>query len=386
MSRKLRLAPAAAAAAAALTIALSSVLTGQQPPAGAASQPPSVLPGHGDQAPNPPEKCGGRSLTPDVPCPDDVKRMIAALPAKAPASPAKPRKVLILGRAAGYPHSSRPLAARTVEEMGKKTGAWTADITYDAAAFTAENLKQYDAVFLASTTGLFLDDPNDQAATDARRKALMDFVRGGKGLAGIHAATDSYHGSGPGGRGPGTPPATAPGRGSSPAAGAAGAPVPAGAGRGGGGGDPLWPEFNKMIGGYFKHHWNYPTAITVKIDDPQNPINATFKGRSFNIVDEVYTFNQESWSRDNVRVLTSIDYSLMSDADKKKEGSPRTDQDYGLSWVRREGQGRVFYEALGHHESLYYDNPQLLEHILAGIQYALGDLKADDTPVPKPAR
>ena len=28
---------------------------------------------------------------------------------------------------------------------------------------------------------------------EARRAALLDFVRGGKGLAGIHAATDSYH-------------------------------------------------------------------------------------------------------------------------------------------------------------------------------------------------
>src|SRR4051812_15630781 len=124
--------------------------------------------------------------------------MIAALPAKAPATPAKPRKVLVLGRAAGFAHSSRPLAAKTIEEMGKKTGAWTTDTTYDAAAITADNLKQYDLVFLDSTTGLFLDDPNDQATSDARRKALLDFVRGGKGLAGIHAATDSYHGGGRG--------------------------------------------------------------------------------------------------------------------------------------------------------------------------------------------
>ena len=40
----------------------------------------------------------------------------------------------------------------------------------------------------------------------------------------------------------------------------------------------------------------------------------------------------------------------------------------------------MFYEALGHHESIDYDNSQMLEHILAGVQYALGDLKADDSP------
>ncbi len=32
----------------------------------------------------------------------------------------------------------------------------------------------------------------------------------------------------------------------------------------------------------------------------------------------------------------------------------------------------------------YFDNPQMLEHILAGMQYALGDLKADDSPSAKP--
>ena len=32
-----------------------------------------------------------------------------------------------------------------------------------------------------------------------------------------------------------------------------------------------WPEFNKMIGGFFKFHWNDGQPITVKIDDPKQP-------------------------------------------------------------------------------------------------------------------
>src|ERR1700675_4882612 len=39
---------------------------------------------------------------------------------------------------------------------------------------------------------VFLDDP-DPSVTAARRAAFLNFVRGGKGVAGIHAATDSYH-------------------------------------------------------------------------------------------------------------------------------------------------------------------------------------------------
>jgi len=365
-----------------------------------------------------------------TPKPEDLAAMMAALPDTAPAKPAKPRKVLVLGKAQGFVHSSIPLAAKTVEALGDKTKAWSTTITYDPADINAENLKQYDAVFLASTTGTFLDDPNDPAATAARRKALLDFVRGGKGLAGIHAATDSYHGN------PNPPAAGGAGRGGQGtglamqfmAAGdknsdqklskeeftgladtlfdkvdadkagkvaqadfaprfAAALPPAAGRGAGPAGpqvNEPLWPEFNKMIGGYFKFHWVDPQLITVKIDDPKSPLTAMFHGQEFEIRDETYTFQQDSFSRGNVHVLTSIDYAKMSDEDKAKEpaASARTDHDFALSYIRREGQGRVFYEAHGHNEKIYAMKP-MLEHVLAGIQYALGDLKADDTPSAK---
>jgi len=298
----------------------------------------------------PPEQpgCGGRSNNPRSACPSDVDRMTAALPDKAPARPQKPRKVLVLGRAAGYVHSSIPLAAKTIEAMGARTGAWTATTTYDAADINTANLAQYDAIFLASTTGCFLDDANDAAATAARRAAFMAFVRGGKGIAAIHAAGDSYHGA----------------QCAQPMASA---------------GEPLWPEFNRMIGGYFKFHWNNPQLITVKIDDPKSPLTAMFHGQEFEIHDETYVFANDSFSRSNVHVLTSVNYDKMSAEDKAKEKTPRPDHDYALSWIRAEGKGRVFYEAHGHDESIYAMRP-MLEHLLAGMQYALGDLKADDKP------
>ena len=90
----------------------------------------------------------------------------------------------------------------------------------------------------------------------------------------------------------------------------------------------------------------------------------------------------DSWSRTNLRVLMSIDYAKMSDADKALESnaSARTDGDYGLSWIRRDGSGRVFYLALGHREDGIYRSAEMLQHLLAGMQYAIGDLKADDSP------
>jgi type 1 glutamine amidotransferase len=82
-----------------------------------------------------------------------------------------------------------------------------------------------------------------------------------------------------------------------------------------------------------------------------------------------------------VRVLTSIDYDRMPAEVKAEEPAQgrRTDGDYALSYIQRVGGGRVFVTVLGHHESVYKLR-QVLEHVLAGVQYALGDLKADDTP------
>jgi type 1 glutamine amidotransferase len=104
-----------------------------------------------------------------------------------------------------------------------------------------------------------------------------------------------------------------------------------------------------------------------------------FHGQEFDIHDETYTYGMDTWSRTNLHILTSIDYDKMSEADKAKEEYPRADHDYGLSWIHREGKGRVFYEAHGHSETVYAIRP-MLEHVLAGVQYALGDLKADDSP------
>lgn len=391
--------------------------------------------------------CGGRGNLPttgQTPCPDDVTKMMAALPATAPAKPAGPRKILVLGNPRGYVHSSIPLAARTIEELGKKTGAWTTTITYDPADINAKNLEQYDALFLSSTTGCFLDAKTTEPAAskeevDARKTALLAFVRGGKGLAGIHATGDSYH---------------------SPCANDSGF----GAGRGGGGGRgnaapgaslasvilrwswgiddkklqaddrmfkkadmeavsdamyaqldtekagkvsqanfttrivPLvtqtnqyvgtpgrdtgrgsWTDWDNMIGGWFKFHWLDPQKITVKIDDKSSPLTKMFNGQDFDVNDETYTFSINSFSRENVHVLTSINYDKMSFMDKLKESNPRPDHDFGLSWIKKDGQGRVFYMALGHNERIYAMKP-MVEHLLAGMQYALGDLKADDGP------
>ncbi len=409
--------------------------------------------GRGGGAPAAPSApaCGGRGNLPTVgqtPCPEDVAKMMAALPATAPAKPAKARKILVLGNARGYVHSSIPLAAKTIEELGKKTGAWTTTITYDPADINTKNLEQYDALFLSNTTGCFLDakttePPASKEEVEARQAALLGFVRGGKGLGGIHATGDSYHspcandpgfGAGRGGGGRGGNPNGAGGTlasvilrwswgvnekklqandqtltkadmsavsdamydqldtekaGKVSQANFTTRIVPlvtqtnqyvGTAGRDNGRGS--WLDWDNMIGGWFKFHWLDPQKITVKIDDKSSPLTKMFNGQDFDVNDETYTFSVNSFSRKNVHVLTSINYDKMSFMDKLKESNPRPDHDFGLSWIKKDGQGRVFYMALGHAERIYAMTP-MLEHLLAGMQYALGDLKADDSPSQK---
>jgi type 1 glutamine amidotransferase len=357
-----------------------------------------------------------------------VDAMMAALPTTPGVKPTHARRLLVMAHtgAGGFVHASIPLAAKTVEALGNHGGLWTTTVSYDAADINTSNLKKYDAIFLDSTTACFLDDA-DPAVTAARRAALLNFVRSGKGIAGIHAATDSYHtdclaseaAAQSGSLGRNTAATTLTARlvtaadkdsddtvsrqewtavaddwfqkldtgntgkvtradfvahfnSSLPPASARVLSLES---------KPVlqWPEFNTLIGGYFKFHWPDPQLIYVKIDDPNSPLTAMFHGKEFEIHDETYTFEQESFSRRNVHVLTSIDYDKMSAEDKAKEARPRSDGDYALSYIRREGKGRVFYEGHGHSNRVYAITP-MLEHLRAGIQYALGDLKADDSP------
>lgn len=401
---------------------------------------PAMASGLAGIFPAPAGRGGGRG-EPRTANETDVQEMLKALPSAAPAKPARPRRALVLAHSPGFTHSSIPLAARTIEEMGRRTGAWTTTVSYDPNVVTVDQLKAYDVIVLDSTVGAFLDEAGDQAATNARRAAFLAFVREGKGLVGIHAATDTYHtgaANTPFSRPGATPPAV-----TGPPAQIAAAlvtqgdknadqrltvdelravidvwfdsldtakagtvtsadfaerfnvivPVGVGRGRAGGegrGGEPagrgsapsgaMWPEFNRMIGGIFKSHpWQ---QAPIRIEGPVSPLTAMFKNRAFDFQDEIYTFYMDSWSRANVRVLMSIDYAKMSDDAKAQEAnaSARTDGDYGLSWIRREGRGRVFYFALGHREDGIYRSPEMLAHLLAGMQYAIGDLKVDDSP------
>jgi len=255
----------------------------------------------------------------------ELDKMQAALPTTATVKPKQPRKILIFDKCEGYVHGCIPLASKTFEMMGKKSGAYESVTSSDMSAFDAENLAKFDAVLLNNTTKLKFENP-------AYRKALLDFVKSGKGIIGIHAASDNFD---------------------------------------------TWPEAANMIGGAFDGHpWRANGTWAVKLDDPSHPIDKGFAGKNFMIHDEIYQIKGD-YSRNTHRVLLSLDMSQA--VNRNVKGIKRTDNDFAIAWIKPFGKGRVFYSSLGHNREIYW-NQAVLQHYLDGIQYALGDLDADDTP------
>lgn len=272
------------------------------------------------------------------PTADEVARMESAAPAKPTATPKRPRKLLIVTQCEGFPHSSIPYAAKALEITGRKTGAFDATVVEDLSILERPELDTFDAIVMDNTTLrtplLPLDvrslDAAQKAEADARaRQRFLDFVRNGKGLVGIHAATDCLYD---------------------------------------------WAEYGELIGGYFDGHpWS--ENVRVKLDDPGHSLLAAFNGQPFDVADEIYQF-RAPYSREKLRVLLSLDTDAIN---MSKQGVKRQDKDFAVAWIREYGKGRVFYFSLGHRHEIFWNAP-ILRCYLDGIQYALGDLAADARP------
>jgi type 1 glutamine amidotransferase len=51
-----------------------------------------------------------------------------------------------------------------------------------------------------------------------------------------------------------------------------------------------------------------------------------------------------------------------------------------VSWIKRHGQGRVMYISPSHNAQSF-EQPAMLQFYLDGLQYVLGDLDCDDSPI-----
>jgi type 1 glutamine amidotransferase len=244
----------------------------------------------------------------------------------------RPRRLLFVGQSKGYQHESISTAMVTLYDLGRRTGKWDTVFRTDCAAITkkplkwgAKNLNDFDAVAFFTDGDLDMDD--------SQKADLLSFIRDdGKGFIGIHSAAITF---------------------------------------------PSWPEYRKMLGGWFDGHpWGEFDAPLI-VEDDGFPGMRHLPGR-FTLKDEIYQLRD--FSRDNVRVLLRLDAGRV---DLTRKGVHRKDGDFAVIWARAYGRGRVLYNGLGHRREVW-DRADIRAMWLESVQWAMGIIPVAAGPRPQP--
>lgn len=183
-----------------------------------------------------------------------------------------------------------------------------------------EDLSILSAESLASYDVLvFCLTSGELALTDGQKAALLAFVQNGKGFIGVHSASDTLY---------------------------------------------SWPAYGDMLGAYFKEHpWVQPA--TVIVEDQAHPTTLGLPAR-FPINEEFYTFRRNP--RGTVHVILRLDAASIGDSG-----------DYPLAWCKPFGNGRVYYNALGHYSESWND-PRFLQQLAGAVRFAGGVAPANCAP------
>jgi type 1 glutamine amidotransferase len=243
-------------------------------------------------------------------------------------------KLLVIGQSKGYQHDSISTAMATLYNLGRSSRLWDTYFRTDCTAITkkplkygAKNLDAFDSVVFFTDGELDMDQ--------AQKADLLSFIRDdGKGFIGIHSAAITF---------------------------------------------VSWPEYGKMIGGYFDGHpWG-------EFDAPLVVEDASFPGmrhlpREFTLKDEIYQI--KDFSRDKVRVLLRLDAGKL---DLSRKGVRRGDRDFAVIWARSYGKGRVLYNGLGHRREVW-DRPDIQRMWLEMVPWSMGKIPGETTPRPAPVK
>ena len=150
--------------------------------------------------------------------------------------------------------------------------------------------------------------------TDAEREAFKAFIRNGGGFAGIHSATDTEYD---------------------------------------------WPWYGELVGAYFENHPPGVHEAIINVINHNHP-STSHLDDTWVKVDEWYNFG---YMNENVNILLKLDTDSF-------EGSDHPGN-HPIAWYHEYDGGRSFYTGLGHTKESFSE-PLFLDHLLGGIQYAIG--------------
>jgi type 1 glutamine amidotransferase len=214
--------------------------------------------------------------------------------------------ILVFTKTTGFRHDSIPAGVEAVERIAAELGYET-EHTEDATIYNPLDLARFSAVVWVSPSGDILGE--------LERAALADFVTGGGGWCGIHAASTA---------------------------------------------ERSWPFFREMVGARFIGHPPGCTPGEIDVVDTSHPSTAHLPKR-WSWTDEWYSFDERP---KDVEVL------LEADEDTYEAGDLAMGDPHPIAWHRRLEAGRCFYTALGHDASAYSDEV-FLAHITGGLKSVL---------------
>ena len=234
---------------------------------------------------------------------------LALDPVSAPSAAAERPVLLVVTETAGFRHGDAITAGLAeLRRLGaRERGGFAVRELTRFAQLTPEALAGARGLVLLETSGT----PELDAAGRAR---LLAAVRGGLPLLAFHASASTF---------------------------------------------PRWAAFHRMLGASFRDHPNAGVG-RVRVESRSHP--ATARLRSFRLREEYYRFRPAPDPRTGAHVLASLDVASFG-------GRPKGDRP--LVWWRMEGQGRVFYSALGHRPQTWR-NPRHRRLLAGALDWALG--------------
>ncbi|MFH9296847.1 ThuA domain-containing protein [Streptomyces sp. NPDC017520] len=128
-----------------------------------------------------------------------------------------------------------------------------------------------------------------------------------------------------------------------------------------------WEFYGGLVGAYFDSHPQIQPA-TVRVEDHDHPATAHLD-EEWQRTDEWYNYGTNP--RDKAKVLATLDETTYTGGNMKG--------DHPISWCQTYEGGRSFYTGLGHTKESYAE-PAFRSHVLGGLRYATGQVKADCKP------
>lgn len=256
-----------------------------------------------------------------------------------------PKKILILSLHTGFEHWVIPHTEEVFKILGSKSKQFEVIASKDIHQFEKESLSKYDAVVLNNTCSkpdhrhLFWDQlraesTEDSAAVMTKAQKLesnvIEFVNKGGGLLIIHGGITTFNNS---------------------------------------------AKFSALVGASFDYH-PPQQQVQVKLENPGHHLVAAFPKEGFSHVDEPY-FYKNAYANLNFTPLLYFDNAQIRGQRPNQE--LKSGKTY-VAWIRPEGKGKVMYISPSHNAQSF-ENPALLQFFLDGLQYVVGDVSCDETPL-----